>query len=274
MKSTSFPKFRIRTLPVEFLFYALATVFAASVQAMDAGYPIRLALGESSTTFSAGTVVVTESGYVRGDDGVFPAISSDHRQIAIIHVEDPHDPTVSLAIISIERRSVIEQFLLVPANAGGGGSNSETLHIALEEDEIRDNLEYANRYLSQNEFHPVPELYNIRDVFTGYHYSQDGGEHPRIRGSEVGAWEVSYDRVAEKLEIVEKKTGKLALSVKRAIEVYGITSPGVLCRVRPAPYRGWHDEESGTLIIGLGYFWGGHGCDVSDRWLIETLGSS
>lgn len=273
--SKSCLRFRNGTLPVESLFFALLTAFIASAQATDASRQIRLVLGESNTAFSPGTVIVTRFGHIRGEDEAFPAISSDHGQIAILHVDDPHDPSVSLMIVSAESRKIAEHFELVLADERGKALSADDRDIALTEleDRICDRLEIANQYLSELEFHSIPELYNIRNIYTGGYFSLEDDERPRIWENEGEAWVVNYDFGSEKLEISSTKTGNVALRVKRPIEVYGIASPGVLCRVRPTPYRGWYDEGSDTAIIRLGYFWGGHGCDVSDKWLIETLES-
>ncbi len=241
----------------------------------NTGHEIRLGLEKPGATYSAGTIVVTKSGYIQGDEGVLPAISADHHKIAILHIDDPHDPSVLLAIIGVEDHSVIERFDLVLARERRKVLNSDDQDIALAEFEsgIRDNLELANQYLSENGFQPVTELFNIHSLFTTDYFYREGDKRPGAWEAKVGVWLISYDPGAEKLEISDTRTGDTALCVKQPIEVYGFASPGVLCKVRPAPYQGWYDKGSDTAIIRLGYFWGGHGCDVSDKWLIETLGS-
>lgn len=265
--------FRVDKPPVRSLFFALLVAFTASAQMPNAGHRIWLAFEESDAAYGPATVIVTKSGHARGDDGVFPAISADHHNVAILHVDDPHDRSVSLVIVGVEDRSVIERFDLVVAGERRVALNSDDQHLALArfEDAIGENLELANQYLSENDFHPVPELFNIRDSFTGDHNSRGGDKRPGVRESRIGVWVISYDPDAERLEISDTRTGTVALRVRQPIEVYGFASPGVLCRVRPAPYRGWYDEGSDTAIIRLGYFWSGHGCDISDKWLIETL---
>lgn len=249
-------------------------VVPAFIWADDPNENILLVFGDWDAWRESGDVVVTVNGAVKGD-GVFPAVSSDHQLIAILHVENPHDRSVFLKIVSIDDRNVVEQFELVLADERREALNADDRDTALTafEDRIRNKLTFANQYLSQNEFYSVPELYDIRHTFAYDYFSPEDYERPRISETEVGVWIINYNHGEEMLKVSSATTGGIALRIKQPIEVYGMARPGALCRVRPTPYQGWYDEESDIAIIRLGYFYGGHGCDVSDKWLIERLES-
>lgn len=255
--------------------YLLLVIMMASVQAHDSDDQVWLTFGESSTDSDSGAVI-TSSGHFRGEGGVFPAISADHQQIAILHVENPHQPSVFLKIFNIDDRDIDEHFDLFLASERSHALNSRDRDGALAalQEKVQDRLEVANRYLAEHEFYPVPDLYNIRHRFDYGYFSAEDYEQARVWESETGAWNVTFDHDTEMLQMAGIDTGEIELQIRQPIEVYGFSRPGQLCRVRPVPYQGWYDDRSGTLVIGFGYIWGLHGCDVADKWWFQRLESS
>ena len=219
--------------------------------------------------------LITLSGHVREEDGIFPAISANHQQIAILHIEDPHDPSAFLTIFNAVDRSICKQFNLVLADDRNQALNSierDAAVVALE-GKIEDNIAAANRYLSENAFYSVPELYNIRHRFAYGFFSADGNEQNRVWEGGSQTLRVNYNHDSELLRITSIENGDSELHIRQPILVYGQSNPGALCRARPVPYQGWYDEESDFLIIRLALLSGMHGCDVPDRWMITRLKS-
>lgn len=255
---------------------SLIPASSKSLEARDTVEPLKVVLGTSRSAPERGTVVITRSGRVHDEEGLFPAISSDHQRIAILHVDDPHDRSFSLVLVNIET-SVIERRLdLISADErnlllGLNHSDLDEVDIGRR---VRRQFELANQYLLENGFQAITSFYDMRQEFGPGPLFRKNGKLHRTWEEDIGRRSVKYDVVTGTLDVSDLGGESTQLRIRRPIEVYGIARPGVLCRVRPIPYQAWYDEESSTLIVRLGYLPGEHGCEVADRWLVRRLGSA
>lgn len=235
--------------------------------------PVRLALGDASMAPEGGTAVITSTGHVRGEEGLFPAISADRQRIAILHFDDPHDRSFSLVVLSVETSDIERRMELLSASDRdllwrSGSTETKAGEVA---SKVYGQIEHANQYLLEQQFRSIPSLFDMREDFNPGPLFRSNGKQHQTWHKEVGNWAIHYDVVKGTLEVSDANGSNTHVRITPPIEVYGIARPGVLCKTRPVPYQAWHDEESGALIVRLGYFWGGHGCDTSDKWLIERL---
>lgn len=246
-------------------FFVASTFVWAEAPAGD----IRLIFGDMNTLRDSGDVVVTSDGDALGEE-VFPAISDDHSEIAILYGSHEYVIGLGVDIIDAVKHTSIERFTI---NYPFVEETPE-----LQAAKIRERLEIVNAYLADRDFTTMPGFYDFsHNRLNEYREGYAGKELSEYWEAESGPWRIVYWKAEEILEIFARDAGGVDESVlilRPPLTIYGI-GPGWLCGIRSMPLKGWYDEDVDALVLRLDYSWGVHdACDRPDRWYVERLRKS
>jgi len=211
-------------------------------------------------------------GYVEDAD-LFPAISSDLLLLAILQITDPHEPSTYLNIYRSDDFELVQRFALFDHRELYTAQNAVNRDeaIAAFYGTTHQVVEAANDFLYAQRFRPINLLYDFQSWLHQPRSIERGNENPAVWRMETADWSLSFAPVTDGFRIRSTKTTETLFSVRPPIEVYGIARPGLLCRIRPTPYRGWYDSAAEVLILRFGYLSGLTSCDIGDRWMLQRL---
>jgi hypothetical protein len=218
------------------------------------------------------TLQLGRFGYVQDAD-LFPAISSDLLLLAILQITDPHEPSTYLNIYRRDDFELVQRFALFDHRELYTAQNAVNQYEALEAfySTTQQVVNTANDFLSEQRFRPIDLLYDLHDWLHQPRSIERGNEDPDVWRVETAKWSLSFAPATDVFRIRSTETTETVFSVRPPIEVYGIARPGLLCRVRPRPYRGWYDSAAEVLILRFGYFSGLASCDIGDKWMLQRL---
>lgn len=205
----------------------------------------------------------------------FPAISSDSKLLAVLQISDPHEPSTFLNVYRTKDFGVEQRFSLFDRHEFHRAQNSveENAALAAFYDAVELATVTANNYLHAQRFRPIDLLYDLQGWLHQPRSIDRRNEDLAVWRMETAKWSLSFAPATDVFQIRSIETTEKVFSVRPPIEVYGIARPGLLCRARPRPYRGWYDSAAEVLIVRFGYFTGLTSCDIDDKWMLQRLGN-
>jgi len=229
------------------------------------------ATGHGESTFLS-TLEVDRLGHFE-EAGLFPAISSDSRLLAVLQITDPHEPSIYLNIYQSDDFELTQRFALFDRRELYIAQNAAEREEALEAfySTTQQVVEIANDFLYEQRFRPIDLLYDFQGWLHQPRSIERGNGDPAVWRMETVNWNISFTRATDEFRIRSTETTETVFSVRPPIEVYRIARPGLLCRLRPTPYKGWYDSAAEVLILRFGYFSGLTSCDIGDKWMLRRL---
>lgn len=233
---------------------------AAGADAGDIADGIRLTAGDYDDRRNHGTVLIMPRGRVIGAEEVFPAISSDRKEVAIFrsHASSKVQPAAIIEIFDRNSHQTLERFVIQAPNESGvvnGQPSEEAMQLRLDR---------ANDYLSKSGFRGMKQLYGL-----------SADNRSRVEQFEHSGMRIRYDHATGELVISARDGVRPDLRIRQPTLVSGPPrgSFGPVGYIRGVPERAWVDADVELLIIHFEYRGGSHYEDYAypDKWSIVEL---